>query len=196
MSQEHESVELVGDETVGYFARAVLIATLTAVLAQLSIPYPFSPAPISFQVIGVYLAGLLLGPLWGGFTFVLYLLVGALGAPVFSNGGSGLAYIAGPKGGFLVGFLLAAVLVGAVVHRSLTPRPLSEISVWLQTGALFAGLTVIYLVGAPWLAQVQGWTLARGFVAGAVVFIPGDVVKIAATMGLVRSGHLADLVER
>jgi len=195
MSQEHESVELVGDETVGYFARAVLIAALTAVLAQLSVPYPFSPAPISFQVIGVYLAGLLLGPLWGGFTFALYLLVGAVGVPVFANGGSGLAYLAGPTGGFIVSYVLATVLIGAVVHRSVTPRPLSEVSVWLQTGALFAGLAVIYLVGAPRLAQVQGWTLARGFWAGAIVFVPGDIVKIAATMGLVRSGDLADLVE-
>jgi len=195
MSQGHESVELVGDETVGYFARAVLIAALTAVLAQVSVPYPFSPAPVSFQVIGVYLAGLLLGPLWGGFSFALYLLVGAVGIPVFSNGGSGLAYIAGPTGGFLVGFLLAAVLVGALVHRSLTPRPLSEVSVAVQTGAVFAGLAVIYLVGAPRLAQVQGLSLTRGFWVGAVVFIPGDVVKIAATLGLVRGGHLADLVE-
>lgn len=195
MSQEHESVELVGDETVGYFAKAVLIAALTAVLAQLSVPYPFSPAPISFQVIGVYLAGLLLGPLWGGFAFTLYLLVGALGAPVFANGGSGLAYLAGPTGGFLVSYVLAAVLIGAIVHRDLTPRPLSDASVAVQTAALFVGLAVIYLVGAPRLAQVQGWTLARGFVAGAVVFVPGDVVKIAATMALVRGGHLADLVE-
>jgi len=195
MSQEHESVELVGDETVGYFTRAVLIAALTAVLAQLSVPYPFSPAPISFQVIGVYLAGLLLGPLWGGFTFALYLVVGAVGVPVFANGGSGLAYLAGPTGGFIVSYVLAAVLIGAVVHRRVTPRPLSEVSVAVQTGALFAGLVVIYLVGAPRLAQVQGWTLARGFWAGAIVFVPGDIVKIAATMGLVKSGHLADLVE-
>jgi biotin transport system substrate-specific component len=195
MSQEHESVELVGDETVGYFARAVLIAALTAVLAQLSVPYPFSPAPISFQVIGVYLAGLLLGPLWAGFAFTLYLLVGAVGVPVFANGGSGLAYLAGPTGGFIVSYVLAAVLIGAVVHRRVTPRPLSEVSVAVQTGALFAGLVVIYLVGAPRLAQVQGWTLARGFWAGAIVFVPGDIVKIAATMGLVKSGHLADLVE-
>jgi biotin transport system substrate-specific component len=159
------------------------------------VPYPFSPAPISFQVIGVYLAGLLLGPLWGGFTFALYLVVGAVGVPVFANGGSGLAYLAGPTGGFIVSYVLAAVLIGAVVHRRVTPRPLSEVSVAVQTGALFAGLVVIYLVGAPRLAQVQGWTLARGLWAGAIVFVPGDIVKIAATMGLVKSGHLADLVE-
>lgn len=195
MAQEHESVELVGDETVEYFAKAVLITALTAVLAQVSVPYPFSPAPISFQVIGVYLAGLLLGPAWGGFSLLLYLLVGALGAPVFSSGGSGVAYLLGPTGGFLVGFLLAAVLIGALVHRQVEPRPLSEVSIAVQTGALFAGLVLIYLVGAPRLAQVLGYTLEEGFWKGAIVFVPGDVVKIAATIGLVRGGHLADLVE-
>lgn len=193
MSQEYESVELVGDDTVEQFAKAVLIAALTAVLAQVSVPYPLSPAPISFQVIGVYLAGLLLGTMWGGFAFLLYLTVGALGAPVFANGGSGLAYLAGPTGGFIVSYVLAAVLIGAVVHRGLQPRPLSEVPIAVQTGALFAGLALIYLVGAPWLAQVQGWSLQRGFVAGAIVFIPGDVVKIAATIALVKGRHLAGL---
>lgn len=195
MAQQHESVELVGDETVEHFATAVGIAALTAVLAQVSIPYPLSPAPISLQVVAAFLAGLLLGPLWGGFSLTLYLLVGALGAPVFSNGGSGLGYLAGPTGGFLVGFLLAAVLVGAVVHRSIEPRSLARVSLPVQVGALLAGLAVIYLVGAPRLAMVQGWTLQRGFVAGALVFLPGDLVKIAATVAIVRRRDLARLVQ-
>lgn len=190
MATRHESVDLVGDRTVQHFARAVLLAALTAGLAQLSIPYPFSAAPISFQMVGAYLAGLWLGPLWGGFSMGLYLVVGAVGQPVFSGGSAGLGHLTGPTGGFLVGFLLAAVLVGAVVHRSIEPKPLSSIGIPPMTVALFAGLALIYLVGAPWLGFVQGWSITETVVAGALVFVPGDVVKIAATVALVKGGGL------
>jgi len=195
MATSHETVELVGDRTVEHFARAVLLAALTAGLAQLSIPYPFSAAPISFQMVGAYLAGLWLGPLWGGFSMGLYLTVGALGQPVFSGGGAGLGYATGPTGGFLVGFVLAAVLIGALVHRSIEPRDLSTIGMTRMTVALFAGLAVIYLVGAPWLGYSLGWTVWETLVGGAVVFVPGDVVKIASTVALVKSSGLDTLSE-
>ena len=193
MAQRYESVDLVDRTVVERLAGAVVIAALTAALALVSVPYPFSPAPISFQGIGVYLAALLLGPLWGGFSFVLYLSVGLLGLPVFSNGAAGLGYFTGPTGGFLVGFLVAAVVIGAIVHRNVEPRPLSEIPIALQAGALFVGLAIIYVIGAPWLAMQTGMSLQEGFVAGAIVFIPGDVVKIAATLALIKGGELADL---
>lgn len=194
MAQQYESVDLVDRTIVERFAGAVVLAALTAALALISVPYPFSPAPISFQVIGVYLAALLLGPLWGGLSFVLYLSAGTLGAPVFSNGAAGLGYVLGPTGGFLVGFLVATVVVGAIVHRSVEPRSLSTVPITLQAGALFVGLAIIYLIGAPWLAVAQGWSLRTGFVSGAIVFVPGDVVKIAATLALVKSGELAELI--
>lgn len=194
MAQTYESVDLVDRTIVERFAGAVVLAALTAALALVSVPYPFSPAPISFQVIGVYLAALLLGPLWGGLSFVLYLAAGALGAPVFSNGAAGLGYVMGPTGGFLIGFLIATVVVGAIVHRSAEPRSLSEVPITLQAGALFVGLAIIYLVGAPWLAFANGWSLQTGFVSGAIVFIPGDVVKIAATLAVLTSAEFAELI--
>jgi biotin transport system substrate-specific component len=195
MSQEYESVDLVGDSVVQQFARAVLVAALTAGVAQLSIPYPFSPAPISFQVLGAFVAGLWLGPLWGGFSMVVYLLVGALGQPVYAGGSAGVGHLLGPTGGYLVGFFLAAVLVGTVVHRSVEPRPLASVPLTRMTVSLFAGLALIYLVGAPWLGYSLGWSLERAVVAGAVVFVPGDAVKIAATVALVRGGSLETIVE-
>jgi len=190
MSQEHESVELVGDETVGYFAKAVLIAALTAVLAQLSVPYPFSPAPISFQVIGVYLAGLLLGPLWGGFALLLYVLVGVAGAPVFAGGSAGFGVITGPTGGYLVSFPIAAAVIGGLVHRRLEPRRLDAVPVALQVVALLVGLAVVYLIGSVWLATVTDLSLVTGLVEGGVVFIPGDAAKAVAVMSLVTGGYL------
>ena len=191
MAQEYESVDLVGDDTVRNLAFASLLAALTAALAYVSIPLPGLPAPISFQMLGVYFAGLLLGPLWGGLAIALYLLVGAAGAPVFSNGAGGLAYALGPKGGYLLGFLLAAVLIGAVVHRSVEPRSLSEVSTALQAVALVAGLALIYTAGVPWLAYTTSYDLTGALTIGMAIFLPGDLIKIVATLGLVRSGELA-----
>jgi len=191
MSQEHESVDLVGDETVRHIALAAVLAALTAAFAYVSIPLPGLPAPISFQVFGVYFAGLLLGPRWGGLSQALYLLVGIAGVPVFSNGGAGLGYLLGPTGGYLLGFFLAAVLIGAIAHRSLEPRPLSEVPTTLQAGALVAGLVLVYAVGVPWLAWRTGMGLVGAAEVGMLVFVPGDIIKIAATLGLVRAGALA-----
>ncbi|MFC7075455.1 biotin transporter BioY [Haloarcula halophila] len=199
MAQEHDSVELVGDEAVKHISLAAVLAALTAVFAYVSIPVPGLPAPISFQVFGVYFAGLLLGPRWGGFSIALYLLVGIAGAPVFSNGGAGLGYVLGPTGGYLIGFLVAAVVIGAIVHRPFGsiadrgsgPRQLSEVSVGVQAGALVVGLVVIYAVGVPWLAYAAGLPPVEAATVGAAVFLPGDAIKIAATLALVRGGALA-----
>jgi biotin transport system substrate-specific component len=170
---------------------AAVLAALTAAFAYVSIPLPGLPAPISFQVFGVYFAGLLLGPRWGGFSLALYVLVGAAGAPVFSNGAAGFGVVMGPTGGYLIGFVLAAVLIGVIVHRSLDPKPLSEVSVGVQAGALVAGLALIYAVGVAWLAWQGGYSLATAVDIGLLVFLPGDVIKIVATLGLVRAGALA-----
>jgi len=186
-----DSVDLVADEAVSNIALAAVLAALTAAFAYVSIPLPGLPAPISFQVFGVYFAGLLLGPRWGGFSLALYLLAGIAGAPVFSGGGSGLTYLLGPTGGYIVGFLLAAVLVGVIVHRGLDPRPLGEVSLPVQAGALVAGLVVIYAVGVPWLVSVAGLPPVEALTVGAVIFLPGDAIKIAATLALVKGGVLA-----
>jgi len=186
-SEQAEAVDLVDSETVRQLSGAVLIAALTAVLAQFSIDLP-GGVPFSFQPFGVFFAGLLLGGVWGGFALLLYVLVGFAGAPVFSNAQAGVGYLFGPTGGFLVGFVVAAALIGIVTHRSLTTRALDELSpVWI-TLALAAGLAVIYLIGVPWLATVNEWTLSRAasFMAP---FAVGDVLKVAITVGIVAGGN-------
>lgn len=191
MSQEYGSVDLVGDEAVGYFARAVLIAALTAALAQVSIPLPGNLPPFSLQPFGAFFAGLLLGPVWGGLALALYLLAGVAGAPVFSNGNAGLGYVLVGQGtgGFLVGFLVGAVVAGAVVHRQVDPRPLDEVALPIQVAGLVAGLAVIYAVGVPWMSWVLDFSLgqAAGFMAP---FVPLDVLKLLIAVGVVRGGYL------
>ncbi len=191
MAEQHESVELVGDSTVQYFAVAVLVAALTAAFAQVTVPYPLSPAPFTLQTVGVYLAGLLLGPVWGAFSLVLYLLVGVAGAPVFAGGSAGYGALVGPTGGYLVSFPVAAALIGAVVHRRIDPRRLDEVSVPLQVVALVLGLAVVYLLGSVWLAVQLDLPFATGLLQGGVVFVPGDLAKAVAVMALATGGHLA-----
>jgi biotin transport system substrate-specific component len=187
MSERHESVDLVPDATVAHVASAALLAALTAVLAYVSIPVPGIAVPFSLQPFAVFFAGLLLGPVWGGFALLLYVLVGLAGVPVFSNGGAGIGYFLGPTGGFLVGFLLAAVLVGAVVHRSVDPRDPREASVVTLAVALGAALVAIYAVGVPWLAWAQG--IPVGAAAGVMApFVPPDVLKAALTVAAVAGG--------
>jgi len=190
MAERYGSVELVGDRTVRYVASAVLLASLTAVLAYVSIPVPGVAVPFSLQPFGVFFAGLLLGPVWGGFGLALYLAVGLAGAPVFSNGSAGLGYVLGPTGGFLVGFFLAAVLVGAIVHRRVEPRDLREVSVVTLAVALGVGVVAIYAVGVPWFAWAQGIPLEAAATAMAP-FLPPDALKAALTVGAVASGNEA-----
>jgi len=190
MAEQYESVELVGDRTVQYFAVAVVVAALTAAFAQVRVPYPFSPAPFTLQTMGVYLGGLLLGPLWGALALLLYALVGAAGAPVFAGGAAGFGQIAGPTGGYIVSFPIAAAVIGALAHRRVRPRRLDTVAVPLQVGALAVGLAVVYAIGSVWLAVAQDLSLTTGIVEGGVVFLPGDALKAAAIMSLVTGGYL------
>ncbi|MDS0279477.1 biotin transporter BioY [Halomicroarcula sp. S1AR25-4] len=191
MSQQHESVELVGEETVKHFTTAVLVAALTAALSQVSIPIPGPLPPFSLQPFGMFFAGLLLGPLWGGFALTLYILVGIAGVPVFSNGNAGLGYVLVGQGtgGFLVGFLVGAVVAGAIVHRGVEPRSLSSVSVPVQLTGLFASLVVVYAIGVPWLSAVTGFPLPRA--AGVMApYVPLDLLKLGIAVAIVEGGYL------
>ncbi|WP_267163858.1 biotin transporter BioY [Halovenus salina] len=193
MAEQYESVELVGDNTVEYFAMAVVVAALTAAFAQFTVPYPFSPAPFTLQTVGVYLAGLLLGPVWGGLALLLYAVVGAAGAPVFAGFGAGFGIITGPTGGYILSFPVAAAVIGGLVHRRVDPRPLDAVSIPLQVVGMLVGLAVIYAIGSVWLASATDQSLVSGIIEGGVVFVPGDVLKAAAVISLVTGGHLARL---
>ncbi|WP_336336479.1 biotin transporter BioY [Haloarcula brevis] len=187
-----QSVDLVDDETVGWFTKAVLIAALTAALAQISIPLPGTLPPFSLQPFGMFFAGLVLGPLWGGLALLLYLLVGIAGAPVFSNANAGLGYVIAGQGtgGFLVGFLVGAVVAGAIAHRGTTPRPVADLSVPVQVVALAAAVAVVYAIGVPWLSMVTGLPLARAATVMAP-YVPLDLLKLGIAVAVVQGGYLA-----
>ncbi|EMA34357.1 biotin transporter BioY [Haloarcula japonica] len=187
-----QSVDLVDDETVGLFTKAVLLAALTAGLAQISIPLPGPLVPFSLQPFGMFFAGLLLGPLWGGVALLLYILVGIAGAPVFSNANAGLGYVIAGQGtgGFLVGFLVGAVVAGAIAHRSIAPKPVADLSVPVQGVALTAAVAVVYAIGIPWMSFVTGLPLSRA-AALMAPYIPPDLLKLGIAIAIVQGGYLA-----
>jgi len=187
-----QSVDLVDDDTVGWFTKAVLLAALTAALAQISIPLPGALPPFSLQPFGMFFAGLLLGPLWGGVALLLYVLVGIAGAPVFSNANAGLGYVIAGQGtgGFLVGFLVGAVVAGAIAHRRTSPRPVADLSIPVQALALTAAIVVVYAIGVPWMSMVTGLSLTRA-AALMAPYVPLDLVKLGVAIAIVQGGYLS-----
>lgn len=191
MATSVESVELVEADTVTNLARAGLFAALIGAFAYVSIPTPFSPAPVTLQVLGVFLAGILLGPAWGGFSLVLYLLAGALGAPVFAGGSAGIGVLVGETAGYLWSYPIAAAVVGAIVHQGTTLRDPHDVGVPTLVGAMVVGVALIYASGTVGMSAVLGLSLVEAFLLGAAAFIPFEAVKIAAAVGIVHSDRLA-----
>lgn len=192
METNTESVELVGEEVAGNVARAALFAALVGAFAYVVFPNPLSPGvPVTLQVLGVFLAGIFLGPVWGFAALVLYLVAGVAGVPVFHGGASSLGHLLGPTAGFLLSYPFAAAVVGLFVHG---PRELGDptaVSVPRLVGAMVAGTVVVYAFGTVGYAVVQDVTLQRAVVAAALVFLPAEALKVAAAVGVVRSDAVA-----
>lgn len=151
---------------------ALMAAAVCAIAMIPSIPT--QPVPFTMQVLGVLLAPLLLG-LRGAASVGIYIMIGAIGAPVFANGASGIGAIVGPTGGFIIGFFLAALLIGFVKSRT------DRFFVLLATAIL--SLCVIYGVGVIQLSVVTSMDLPKSFSVGAIPFIPLDVIKaVVATL--------------
>ena len=143
---------------------------LVATLAQVKIPIPFTPVPLTGQTFAVLLVGAALGSKRGAISLVLYTLMGALGLPFFAGGASGLAYLSGPTLGYLVGFIAAAYVIGLLAERGL------ERSVRTSLIPFLAGTLIIYLFGAGWLAILFG--VEQAITLGILPFIIGDVIKL------------------
>jgi len=149
-----------------------LFAALTAVGGLIAVPLPFTPVPITLQTFFIFLAGALLGKYLGALSQLIYLLLGVVGLPVFAKGSSGIGILLGPTGGYLIGFIPAAFLIGCILERREKP-PLGLIFL-----AMVVGLLAIYLPGVGWLMWVARLSLVKGLLLGVLPFLPGDAVKI------------------
>ena len=155
--------------------RAALMAAVTAVAAQISVP--LFPVPFTLQVLAVILSGLLLGPRYGALSQSIYVLVGAVGVPVFAQFSGGLAVILGPTGGYLVSYPVAAAVAGLAARaaRDASRRR----ALWTSFLWGCAGLAVIYAFGAIWLSVVTDLPLAVALAQGVLIFVPFDLIKVA-----------------
>ena len=152
-------------------------SVLVAAMAQVRIPLPFTPVPLTGQTFAVLLVGAALGSRRGATSLLLYLGEGAIGLPVFAGGQSGLAYMSGATGGYLVGFVGAAYLVGLLAGRGLDRRIPSALLAFL------VGEIVIYSFGVAWLSIYVG--IQNALTDGLLPFMVGDAIKlIAAALAL------------
>ena len=154
-------------------ALVVVAGTLILALsAQVAIPVPFSPVPMTLQPLALLLLGAAFGPARAAATATLYLLEGAAGLPVFAMGHGGIAYLLGPTAGYLFAFPLAAAIAGWAANHGWTKSPL-----WTIPGMALA-LAVIHAGGWSWLTGALGLTPAAAFTAGVLPFLAGDAVKL------------------
>tara|TARA_B100000427_G_C15508198_1_gene594954 strand:- start:202 stop:774 length:573 start_codon:yes stop_codon:yes gene_type:complete len=152
-------------------ALMILIGSLSiGILAQISIPIPFSPVPITGQTIGVVLVGSLLGSRRGTLCIVLYLMEGSLGLPVFANMKAGAHVLFGPTGGYLWGFIIAAFLMGYFKEKQFIYNPFNCFV------ACFVATSIILLVGAFYLSFIIG-DMKKGLAMGLYPFLFGDIIK-------------------
>lgn len=165
-------------------AQIVLSSLFIALCAQISLPLPFSPVPLSLQTFAVMMVGGMLGSRKGAISVLLYLAESMLGMPVLAGGIADPLALIGPKGGYLMGFAFQAYLAGWFAER---------ISTFGKSGlmlGLFAAYALVLTTGALWLSQFVG--LSNAIIMGAVPFIPGAIAKILAVVSiLTRHDHSA-----
>jgi biotin transport system substrate-specific component len=137
------------------------------------IPLPFTPVPLTGQTFAVLLVGATLGSKRSAAAMALYIAIGALGLPVFAGGEAGLAYLSGATLGYLVGFVMAAYVIGLLAERGW------ERSVRTSLLPFFIGTVIIYACGVAWLTVILG-SFSKAIAAGLLPFLIGDALKLIA----------------
>ena len=197
ISQSSNPAKLIADrilrgEGVALDALRIAAANILLVLcAHIVIPLPFTPVPVTGQTFGVLLVAVLLGSQRGMLTCVLYLLEGMAGLPVFQPlGMPGPLRLAGPTAGYLLAYPSAAFVTGWLVEH-ISARSFSRFHAVRLTGALIAGEAIIFAGGCAWLALGirLGW--AGAIYAGALPFIPGEIIKITLILAVMQGAELA-----
>ena len=159
-----------GKLTVYQMTATALMATLMCIFGPLSVP--IGPVPISLTNLVIYFAVYILGTKLGTLSYVIYFLLGIFGLPVFSGFSGGFAKLAGPTGGYLVGFILTAVISGIFVQRGKNRRSIAV------TGMVL-GTLAAYVLGTAWFIFLTKNSLLASLMMCVIPFLPGDGIKIA-----------------
>lgn len=160
--------------------RMALMGVMTAVICVLgpfAIPIPFSPVPLSFTNLAIYLTAYVLGAKAGTVSYLIYLLLGTAGLPVFSGFAGGMGKLAGPTGGYLLGFIFLALIAGYTISH-FPGHPV------IHAAGMVAGMAVCYFFGTLWLSAQLGISFTAGLGVGVLPYLPGDALKIAAALYL------------
>ncbi len=152
----------------GQIALVVAGSLLVALLAQVSIPLPFTPVPVTGQTLAVLVVGGALGSRLGGLSLLVYLIEGAVGFPVFAGHAHGMPF--GPTGGYLIGFVVMAAMVGWLAERGWDRSLLKSIA------AMLIGELMLYAIAVPWLGFYVGFEHAIPM--GFIPFVAGDGLKL------------------
>lgn len=150
-------------------------AALMVVFSQITIPLPFSVVPITLQTFAVMLIAIVLEAKLATVTLGIYTLLGCIGLPVFAGFSGGLHTVVGPTGGFIIGFIVMAFIIGWASKTG------SKIILWIGT---YVGLMMDYILGVVQLAFVAHMSLNEALVAGAYPFLPKDLILAAVAVGV------------
>ncbi len=163
-----------------------IFAAVVAVCSWISIPLPFTQVPINLAILGVLLAGGLLGSKYGALSLIIYILIGAVGVPVFAGFGAGLSTLAGPTGGYIVGYILCSAVagIGSSVTSKAAKHPTLRLAFFMALGVL-----ACYAFGTIWYVILMKTSLWVGLVSCVFPFIPLDAIKIAGALFLVKRLH-------
>lgn len=159
-----------------------LFAALTGVCSMISIPLPFTPVPINLATLSVFLAGGLLGARGGAISQIVYVFIGAIGLPVFSNFSGGFGVLTGPTGGYIIGYVVAAWITGLVIGKF-------GHSYYKNAIGMLVGLAACYTLGTLWFMYVTNMGIIESLFMCIVPFLIGDGVKIIIAAILVKKLH-------
>ncbi len=156
-----------------------LFAAITCILSIISIPLPFTPVPITLQLLAVTMSGAVLGKRLGFYSQLIYTLLGAVGLPVFAGAKAGFSVLFGPTGGYIFGFMISAFVIGYLIEifTSKQENPRAEYLSILFS--MLIGVLVIYTFGVIQLMIVAKLSLVKAILGGVTPFILADIIKIA-----------------
>ena len=152
-----------------------MFTALTAICSWIQITLPFTPVPVNLAT----------GPVYGTLSQIVYVLLGAVGAPVFSGGAAGFGIIAGPTGGYIIGYVILSAVCGFASHTHM-PNGSAKPSVMRLAAAMTLGNILLYAVGTAWFIYVTANSFAPSLMMCVVPYLPGDALKMIAGIAIIK----------
>lgn len=152
-----------------------LMTAVICLLAPWALPLPFSPVPLSLGTLAIYFVVSVLGMKLGTLSVLIYILLGTVGLPVFTNFSGGVGKLLGPTGGYILGYIFMTLICGLFVDK--WPD-----NILLRALGMVLGTAALYLFGTIWLAYEANLSFSAAWVMGVLPYIPGDLAKMVLAM--------------